>query len=117
MSSRSATQRFADKIADFVGSWPFIGLHIVWFTVWIMLPAEVYPYGLLTMIVSLEAILLTTLVMISQNRQAKRDRHQADADYDTNVQAKIEIEQLQKHLARIEDEKLDKILAALQSKQ
>lgn len=117
MSSRSATQRLADKIADFVGSWPFIGLHIVWFTVWIMLPAEAYPYGLLTMIVSLEAILLTTLVMISQNRQAKRDRHQADADYDTNVQAKIEIEQLQKHLARIEDEKLDKILSVLQSKQ
>jgi len=78
------------------------------------LPIEPFPYGLLTMVVSLEAILLSTLIMMSQNRQSERDRHHADDDYRTNVEAKVEIEDLQARLARIEDEKLDKILKILE---
>ena len=103
----------ADKIASFVGSWAFVAIHVVWFSVWIGIPVEPFPFGLLTMIVSLEAILLSTLIMMAQNRQAKRDRHHADADFRTNVEAKKEIEQLQIRLARIEDEKLEKILKML----
>ena len=107
---KSAGHKMADRITDFVGSWSFVYIHIVWFGVWILLPVEPFPYGLLTMIVSLEAIVLSTFIMMSQNRQAERDRRQAKADFDTNVAAKEEIEQLQKSLARIENEKLDKIL-------
>lgn len=106
----------ADAVASFVGSWPFVILHIVWFTAWMYLRIEPFPYGLLTMIVSLEAIFLSTLVMMSQNREADRDRVQAAADYETNVKAKEEIEELQKSLARIENEKLDTVLRILEKR-
>lgn len=114
--NRSIGDRFADMIADFVGSWPFVIIHVLWFAIWILLPVEIFPYGLLTMVVSLEAIFLTTLVMMSQNRQAERDRTQAEADYETNVKAKEEIEELQERIARIEIEKLDKILRLVEER-
>jgi uncharacterized membrane protein len=66
--------RIADRITAFSGSMRFVYLHAIWFTCWIALGVEAYPYGLLTMIVSLEAIFLSTFVMISQNRaDAKRE--------------------------------------------
>jgi uncharacterized membrane protein len=73
----SLQNRIADKITTFAGSMAFVYLHIVWFVVWIVFGTLVgfdsYPFGLLTMIVSLEAIFLSTFVMISQNRaDAKR---------------------------------------------
>jgi uncharacterized membrane protein len=65
--------RVADAITRFAGSMAFVYIHIVWFAVWIVFRVEPYPFGLLTMIVSLEAIFLSTFVMISQNRaDAKR---------------------------------------------
>ena len=65
--------RIADQITTFAGSMRFVYLHVLWFGLWIGLGVEEYPYGLLTMIVSLEAIFLSTFVMISQNRaDAKR---------------------------------------------
>lgn len=114
--TRRMGDRFADNIADFVGSWPFVILHVLWFSIWILWPIEPFPYGLLTMTVSLEAIFLTTLVLMSQNRQEGRDRIQAEADYETNVKAEKEIEELQKRIARIENEKLEKILAILEER-
>ena len=107
--------RIADKITDFVGSWSFIVIHVVWFAAWIVMPVEPFPFGLLTMVVSLEAIFISTFIMISQNRQTERDRRRADADFETNVTAKKEIEQLQIRLARIEDEKLEQVLKLLRS--
>jgi uncharacterized membrane protein len=69
----SVQNRIADQITAFAGSMWFVYIHVVWFGLWIGLGAEKYPYGLLTMIVSLEAIFLSTFVMISQNRaDAKR---------------------------------------------
>jgi uncharacterized membrane protein len=73
----SVQNRIADKITTFAGSMAFVYLHVVWFAVWIVLGTlvgfDAYPFGLLTMIVSLEAIFLSTFVMISQNRaDAKR---------------------------------------------
>jgi uncharacterized membrane protein len=69
----SVQNRIADQITAFAGSMWFVYIHIVWFGCWIGLGVEKYPYGLLTMIVSLEAIFLSTFVMISQNRaDAKR---------------------------------------------
>jgi uncharacterized membrane protein len=60
--------RVADRITAFSGSMTFVYLHVLWFAAWIGFGVEPYPYGLLTMIVSLEAIFLSTFVMISQNR-------------------------------------------------
>ncbi len=65
----SLQSRIADAITGFAGSMSFVYVHIVWFAFWISLPVEKYPFGLLTMIVSLEAIFLSTFVMISQNRR------------------------------------------------
>jgi uncharacterized membrane protein len=65
--------RAADRINSFSGSMLFVCLHIIWFGLWISLGVEKYPFGVLTMIVSLEAIFLSAFVMISQNRaDAKR---------------------------------------------
>ena len=71
---QSVENRIADRITDFSGSMPFVYLHVLWFASWIGFGVEGYPYGLLTMIVSLEAIFLSTFVMISQNRaDSKRE--------------------------------------------
>jgi uncharacterized membrane protein len=71
--AESVQNRIADRITAFAGSMAFVYLHLVWFGSWIVFGVEGYPYGLLTMIVSLEAIFLSTFVMISQNRaDAKR---------------------------------------------
>jgi uncharacterized membrane protein len=72
--AQSVQNRIADAITDFAGSMVFVYVHIVWFALWIIFQVEDYPFGLLTMIVSLEAIFLSTFVMISQNRaDAKRE--------------------------------------------
>jgi uncharacterized membrane protein len=71
--AESVQNRIADKITAFAGSMAFVYIHVLWFGCWIGFRVEHYPYGLLTMIVSLEAIFLSTFVMISQNRaDAKR---------------------------------------------
>src|SRR5580765_1541938 len=71
--AESVQNRIADRITDFAGSMTFVYLHILWFGTWIGFRVEHYPFGLLTMIVSLEAIFLSAVVMISQNRaDAKR---------------------------------------------
>jgi len=72
--AQSLQNRIADAITAFAGSMLFVYVHVVWFVVWIVFRVEKYPFGLLTMIVSLEAIFLSTFVMISQNRaDAKRE--------------------------------------------
>jgi|SRR5215831_209506 len=71
--AESVQNRIADQITAFSGSMWFVYVHIIWFSCWIGFGVEKYPYGLLTMIVSLEAIFLSTFVLISQNRaDAKR---------------------------------------------
>ena len=72
--AKKLQNRIADAVTRFAGSMPFVYVHIVWFALWIALRVEAFPFGLLTMIVSLEAIFLSTFVMISQNRaDAKRE--------------------------------------------
>jgi uncharacterized membrane protein len=71
--AESVQNRIADRITTFAGSMGFVYIHALWFGAWIIFRVEHYPYGLLTMIVSLEAIFLSTFVLISQNRaDAKR---------------------------------------------
>jgi uncharacterized membrane protein len=75
--------RVADKITAFSGSMLFVYIHIIWFGCWIGFGVEDYPYGLLTMIVSLEAIFLSTFVMISQNRADAKRQVIADEQWQT----------------------------------
>ena len=75
--------RIADQITRFAGSMLFVYLHIIWFASWILLGVEHYPYGLLTMIVSLEAFFLSTFVMISQNRADEKRQVLADHQWQT----------------------------------
>lgn len=70
--ARRLQNRIADAITRFAGSMTFVYLHVIWFGLWISLGVEAFPYGLLTMLVSLEAIFLSTFVMISQNRADAR---------------------------------------------
>ena len=75
---------------------------------------DAYPFILLNLIFSTQAAYAAPIIMMSQNRQGQRDRIQAQEDYQTNIDAKKEIEDLQLHLSKIEDEKLDKIIQMLQ---
>src|SRR6476619_5859763 len=77
--------RIADAITSFAGSMPFVYIHAVLFACW-MLFIESDPWPKLTLIVSLEAIFLSTFVMIGQNRQAEFQRAKADHDYTTEAQ-------------------------------
>jgi uncharacterized membrane protein len=81
--ARDVQNRIADKITMFAGSMAFVYLHIVWFGCWIGFGVENYPFGLLTMIVSLEAIFLSTFVMISQNRADAKRQVIADQQWTT----------------------------------
>src|SRR5215207_11621879 len=95
--------RIADVITRFAGSMQFVYLHVLWFGCWIGFGVESYPYGLLTMIVSLEAIFLSTFVMISQNRADEKRQVIADEAWRT-VQ---EEEQQNQRLLRLSNEILD----------
>jgi uncharacterized membrane protein len=81
--AESVQNRIADRITAFAGSMRFVYLHILWFGAWIGFRVEGYPYGLLTMIVSLEAIFLSTFVMISQNRADAKRQVVADLQWQT----------------------------------
>lgn len=102
-------QRIADWIAWFSGSMLFLMINGAWFISWIIIntfpvgiPAfDPYPFGLLTMIVSLEAIFLSCFVLISQNRQAEKDRVRSDIEYEVNIKAELEIAHLHEKTDRI----------------
>jgi uncharacterized membrane protein len=81
--AESVQNRIADQITAFAGSMAFVYIHIAWFGCWIGFGVESYPYGLLTMIVSLEAIFLSTFVMISQNRADAKRQMLADQQWHT----------------------------------
>jgi len=113
-------QRIADEVARIMGSWKFIIFLSVFISIWVMLNLSAYffqwdpyPFILLNLLFSVQAAYAAPIIMMSQNRQSDRDRIQANDDFETNVEAKREIEELQQSLARIENEKLDKILALL----
>jgi uncharacterized membrane protein len=107
--------RMADWIAWFSGSMVFLALNIAWFGSWILINSfdfgipqfDPYPYGLLTMIVSLEAIFLSIFVLISQNRQAEKDRVRSNIDYEVNVKAEMEIAQLHDKTDRLNERMLE----------
>jgi CRP/FNR family transcriptional regulator, cyclic AMP receptor protein len=105
----SLGHRIADLIADFSGSLVFLNLNVLLFATWIVvnqpgspLLFDPFPFSFLTMIVSLEAIMLSIFVLISQNRQAGRDRIKADLDYQVNLKAELEIALILKQLTELQ---------------
>ena len=103
-------QKVADWIAWFSGSMPFLMINGGWFIIWIFLNTLIlgsaaafdpYPFGLLTMIVSLEAIFLSCFVLVSQNRQAEKDRLRSDIEYEVNIKAELEIAHLHEKTDRM----------------
>ncbi len=116
--------RLADKVANNMGSWKFIIIQTVIVAIWMMLNFiafiqhwDPYPFILLNLLFSTQAAYAAPIIMMAQNRQSERDRHQAMADYQTNLDAKLEIEALTEKLNTIEVEKLDKIIAMLAAMQ
>lgn len=113
--------RLADSVAKGMGSWRFIVVQTILVVVWMGLNVigfsnhwDVYPFILLNLLFSTQAAYAAPIIMMSQNRQSERDRIQAQADYQTNIDAKLEIEQLTKKLNAIETDKLDKIITMLE---
>ena len=92
--AESVQNRVADRITAFAGSMAFVYISIIWFASWIGFGVEKYPYGLLTMIVSLEAIFLSTFVMISQNRADAKRQVVADLQWTTVQQEDKENQEL-----------------------
>ena len=116
-------QRIADAVAATMGSWTFIITQSVILALWIALNViawiehwDPYPFILLNLALSFQAAYAAPFIMISQNRQAERDRHQSEEDFRTNVEAEQRIEDLQRHLAAIEINKLDKIIDLLEKR-
>jgi len=119
--SLSFGQRLADSVAKGMGSWRFIVIQTILVIFWMGLNIvgfishwDVYPFILLNLLFSTQAAYAAPIIMMAQNRQNERDRAHAEEDYQTNIDAKLEIEALQKQLTSIEIEKLDKIILMLQ---
>jgi uncharacterized membrane protein len=94
---RRIQDRVSDRITAFAGSLQFVYVHVVWFAVWIVwntVPGgfDPFPFGLLTLIVSLEAIFLSTFVMLSQNREAARNDIRSQIDFETNMLSEVWLE-------------------------
>jgi CRP/FNR family cyclic AMP-dependent transcriptional regulator len=128
-------QRVSDWLAWFSGSMLFLFIHAAWFVAWVSLntflaplffPAggfDPFPFGLLTMIVSLEAIFLSCFVLISANRQAEKDKVRADVEYDVNIKAEMEVAHLHEKTDHLHGEmlrrfsELEKLLARLREEE
>ena len=117
--ARSFGGRIADGITDFTGSMAFVYVHVIWFTVWILLNVglihiphvsefDKFPFSLLTMIVSLEAIFLSTFVLISQNRLSAASEKRAELDLQVNLLAEQKATKVLEMLDQI-TEQLDQV--------
>ncbi len=104
--------RLADILTMIAGDIRFAYLCFIWFFIWIILNVDIipgvpsfdpYPFGLLTMIVSLLAIFLSLFVLISQNRQTERDKVRNDIEYEVNVKAELEIRDLHIKVDKMEE--------------
>lgn len=110
-AERNLQDRIADAITTFSGRMIFVYVHVVWFGVWIALNTgrfgvpifDPYPYGLLTMIVSLEAIFLSTFVLISQNRLAEENEHRADLHLQIGLLTEHELTRVLQMLDAVQD--------------
>ena len=113
--NRTTVMKIADWISEFSGSLPFLFIHLGLFFCWIILNVgplartrignfDPFPFGLLTMVVSLEAIILSVFVLLSQNRQVARDRVRNDIEYQVNLKAELEIGHLHEKVDNFHEE-------------
>lgn len=110
-AQRTLQERLADIITEFSGRMSFVYFHVIWFGVWVVLnlgilgnrPFDPFPFGLLTMIVSLEAIFLATFVLISQNRLSVEADRRADLDLQIGLLTEYELTRVLKMLDAIQD--------------
>ena len=117
---RTFGERIADSVAQGMGSWTFIIIQSLIVIAWMVLNIvafvyhwDEYPFILLNLVFSTQAAYAAPIIMMSQNRSSDRDRQHAEADYQTNVQSKKEIEELMNALHKIDVDKLDKIIHLL----
>ncbi len=113
-------ERLADKIAAFVGSWTFIILFVSLLLFWIALNSfilarigkafDLYPYILLNLMLSMVAALQAPLIMMSQNRQAAKDRLGAEHDYEVNLKAELEILALHQKIDMLREEQWNELV-------
>jgi CRP/FNR family transcriptional regulator, cyclic AMP receptor protein len=117
---RTTVMKMADWISEFSGSLPFLFIHCGVFALWIVLNTgalsrtplggwDPFPYGFLTMCVSLEAIILSVFVLLSQNRQVARDRTRNEIEYRVNLKAELEIAHLHEKFDQMNAEVLEKL--------
>jgi CRP/FNR family transcriptional regulator, cyclic AMP receptor protein len=120
----TGVQRAADALAAFSGSITFVVLHVGVFALWVawnlgvialLRPFDPFPFGLLTLVTSLEAIFLSCFVLISQERQASKDRIRSEVEYAANIKAGLEVTQLHTKLDRLYEQAMAK-LSALEQK-
>lgn len=110
----SFSLHMADLIAEFAGNIWFVLLHVIWFSLWIYIndghplfgiqPFDPHPYGLLTMVVSLEAIFLSMFILISQNRSAQKSELRAELDYQVNLKTEKDVSEVLSILREIREE-------------
>jgi uncharacterized membrane protein len=117
---RTVVMKIADWISEFSGSLPFLFIHCILFALWILLNTgpigrtliggwDPFPYGFLTMCVSLEAIILSVFVLLSQDRQVSRDRLRNDVEYQVNLKAELEIAHLHEKFEHHNAEVLERL--------
>ncbi len=99
-SKKDISDKISDKITQFCGSISFVYIHIIWFGSWLFYntlsktPFDPYPFGMLTLVVSLEAIILATFIMISQNQQGEITDIRSEADYQTDLKSEKKIAEI-----------------------
>jgi CRP/FNR family cyclic AMP-dependent transcriptional regulator len=107
----SLGERLSDLLTAVAGDIRFVYFSFIWFFLWIVLntniipgvtPFDPFPFGLLTMVVSLEAIFLSLFVLISQNRQASREKVRNDIEYDVNLKAEIEVREIMQQIDNLQ---------------
>jgi uncharacterized membrane protein len=116
-------ERVADRVATFGGSWTFIGIFAICMVSWMALnedmarPLDPYPYILLNLMLSCLAALQAPVIMMSQNRQAARDRSDAKTDYEVNVRAEMEITAVHAKLDMLREQEWLRLLVMLEEQQ
>lgn len=117
-------EKIADRVAAFIGNPYFIVLHAVWFLLWIALNTglitlspmfDAYPFGLLGIILSIEAIFITGFLLISQNRQGSRADKRSELDYEVNVRTFRELQKMKEVLSDIQT-RIDRIERSIDSR-
>jgi uncharacterized membrane protein len=117
-------QRLADKVATFGGSWTFISIFAVVLVVWILLNSFVlityrksfdpYPYILLNLFLSMLAAIQAPIILMSQNRQAHKDRLSAEHDYEVNLKAELEIMALHEKIDLLREKQWSELISIQQ---